>query len=130
MTHTPPPAGFDLTALGWAGLFALLFSLSRIPERRRREKAEGKPAAAWWEILLETVLGGLIGGVVFTLALPEISAIFQGGRGKQAALAVAGAALGPYIAPWLIAWAPKEIKKRFGVDVEGEGGGDDVEKKG
>lgn len=128
MTHAPPPPGFDLTALGWAGLCALLFSLSRMPERRRREKAANLPPSSVWDVLLETVLGGVMGGVVFALALPEFFAVFRGGPGKQAALAVAGAALGPYIAPWLIAAAPDVIKQKLGVSVKG--GGDDIETKG
>ena len=128
MTHSPPLSGLDTHTLAWAGLCALLFSLSRLPERRRRDLAAGKAPAAWWEVLLETVLGGFIGGVVFALALPEFWSIFRGGPGKQAALAVAGAALGPYIAPWLVNATPGVLKQKLGVDV-GRGAGDDGETK-
>ena len=121
MPNPPPPLGLDLHALGWAAICALLFSLTRLPARRKQEQIEGLPPSSWLDVLLETVLGGFIGGVLFALALPEFFAVFRGGPGKQAALAVAGAALGPYLGAWIVAAAPREIKRRLGVDVEGKG---------
>jgi len=128
MTESLPPllAGFDWTALTWALGWALLFSASGLPEQRRRQARAGQALTPWSEVLWSTLAGGTLGGVLFALLGPEIWPTLRG-QGKQAGLAVAGAALGPYLRAWIVRGAPQVIKDKFGVDVGGEG--DDREAK-
>ena len=100
MEHTPLLSGLDYTALLWATFWALVFSASRLPSKRRWQIKNGETPTPWWVVITETMLGGLVGGVVCAIALPEIWPILRG-PGKQAALAIGGAAVGPLLGQWI-----------------------------
>ena len=132
MTQPPLPllAGFDFTALAWAAFWSLMFSATRLPARRRWQARSGQAMTPWWVVLLETMVGGLVGGVLLAVGLPEYVPEARG-PGKQAALAVVGAALGPYIGQWVPQVAAWWAEKKIGVKLvvqERKEEGDDGEK--
>lgn len=133
MSH-PPPTGFDLTALLWAAGFSFAFSLSLLPDRWRKQPAEERRLSLFWGVIVETVMGGVVGGVVFAVAIPE-HFVWARGEGTRAALSIIGAALGPHLGGWVVRGAPQAIPalihKHTGIKItlDGKGDGDDVEKK-
>ena len=99
-TTVPLLAGIDYTALGWAAFWALVFSLSTLPSRRRWQFKHGEAPTPWWVVMLESLLGGVIGGVAFALALPERWPELRR-PGTVALLAIGGAAIGPLLGRWI-----------------------------
>ncbi len=133
MAHSPH-VGFDLTALLWAAGFSLAFSLSLLPDRWRKLPAEERKFHLFWGVIVETMVGGLVGGVAFAVAIPEHVTALRG-EGSRAALSVIGAACGPHLGQWVVRGVPQLIptlaQRLFGVKItlEGKGEGDDGEKK-
>lgn len=122
--HSPSPpflAGIDFTAVAWAAGWALIFSLSLLPNRRRWQVKAGQTPTPWWVVILESCLGGVVGGVLFAIAIPEL---WPGLRraGLVALLAVVGAACGPLLGRWIPEAMTQVIafvsEKRFGVRIE------------
>ncbi len=129
----PPPMGLDFLSLAWAAGFSFAFSLSLLPDRWRKQPAEERKIGLFWGVIVETLVGGVVGGVVFAVAIPEHFA-WARGEGTRAALSIVGAALGPHLGAWFVRGAPQAIpaliQKHTGIKVSLEGGkGDDVEKK-
>lgn len=122
MQQSPPPllAGLDYTALLWAAFWALVFSASLLPQRRRWQLRQGQTPTPWWVVILETVVGGVAGGVIAAVALPEVWPALRG-PGKQALLAIGGAAVGPLLGKWFPAAAAQLIaffsEKKLGVKI-------------
>lgn len=132
MSH-PPHAGLDPLALKWAVVMALAFSISTLPDRWRKQPAEERKLSLFLGVILETVLGGLVGGVLFAWAIPEWLTSLRG-EGTRAALSVIGAALGPHLGGWIVKAGPQAIpalvQKYTGIKISIEGGkGDDGEAK-
>lgn len=101
MSQNPPLlAHLDFTAIIWAAVWAFIFSLTLMPSRRRWQLKAGQTPTPWWVVIAETLGGGVVGGVLFAIALPEIWPELIG-PGKQALLSVAGSAVGPLLGRWI-----------------------------
>ncbi|SMB86489.1 hypothetical protein [Deinococcus hopiensis] len=123
-TTAPPPHSSSplLTGVDWtAFIWALVFSLTLLPSRHRWELKKGQVPTPWWVVILETLVGGLVGGVGFATAAPEVWPGLRG-PGKQAMLAIGGAAVGPLLGKWIPAGIAAAIgffsEKKLGFRIE------------
>lgn len=119
-------SGMDWPAFLYSLSIALVASLLSVIRARNIQKLLGKPLSPWHTVITDTLLGGLVGGVL-GLAGPMAFKLLQNPAGVLSCAGVGGI-LGPALTDWIRDAGPDALLKRFGLERTKDGDDDAQEK--
>lgn len=121
-------SGMDWPAFLYGLSVALVASLLSVIRARNIQRLMGKPLSPWHVVITDTLLGGLVGGVL-GLAGPMAFKVFQSPAGVLLCAGIGGI-LGPALTDLVRDTGPDVLLKKLGLErVKKDGDSADVEKK-